>query len=63
MTYKQMMEEKVRKLEMQVRENEALRKENRMLIETIKDLQSGQPNYSHNEAIDIAVKNGFVTKC
>lgn len=61
-SYIQKLEKQVRELEIKANENAALRKENKILIETIKDLQSRQPNYSHNEAIDIAVKHGFITK-
>jgi len=39
MTYKQKMEEKVRKLERQVWENAALRKQNITLTESLKEAQ------------------------
>lgn len=44
MNFKQIMEEKVRKLQMQVREIEAVREENKILIETIKNLQKEEWN-------------------
>jgi predicted nuclease with TOPRIM domain len=66
-TFKQLQEEKIRKLEIQARENKAIRKELKKVTnslleaqERIKELE--QPNYSHNEAINIAVKHGFITK-
>ncbi len=41
-SFKQQQEEKIRKLEMQVREIKAVRKENIMLTETIKNLQKDE---------------------
>lgn len=39
-SYKQSQEEKIRKLQMQVREIDAVREENRMLIESLKKYQA-----------------------
>ncbi len=61
-SFKQQQEEKISKLEMQVREIKAVRKENIMLIKSLKNSQervrelegNNQPNYSHNETMQYA---------
>lgn len=60
-SYRQNTEKKIEKLELQARENVALRKENRMLVKSLKSAQATikilseeniQPNYSHNEVVE-----------
>lgn len=57
-TYTESLEKKISKLQRYEWENKALREENKMLIESLKKAQAK----NNDEVLEVAVKNGFITR-